>query len=145
MADSKTVAQTPKPNSESTTFDMLDHANGQPAVGKEFKLDWSEAPNGHPAQVEWIEIDFQKVMPADEDALQTWSSDDGFGKHRANGFSHPSYPLSNLFDGNKNTLYISRENPFVAGAYVDVDFEKPVIIKEIILTTRHNYIWDKQR
>ena len=66
MADSKTVAQTPKPNSESTTFDMLDHANGQPAVGKEFKLDWSEAPNGHPAQVEWIEIDFQKVLPADE-------------------------------------------------------------------------------
>ena len=43
---------------------MLDHANGQPLVGKEFKLDWSDAPNGHPAQVEWIEISYQELPAA---------------------------------------------------------------------------------
>ena len=147
IADSKTVAKTPNPNIEKDTFDMLEHANGEPLVGKEFKLDWSQAPNGHAAQVEWIEISYQKLLrpTSDEDAVQTWSGDDGFGTHRANGFSHQSYPLSNLFDGNKDSIYISRTHPFVAGAYVDVDFAKPVVIDEIVLTTRTNYIWDKER
>ena len=42
----------------------------------------------------------------------------------------------NLFDDDKGSAYISRANPLVKGAYVDVDFAKPVVIDEIILTTR---------
>ena len=63
IADSKTVAITPNPNSARTAFDMLDYENGEPAIGKVFRLDWTESPDGHPAQVEFIEIDYQKVLP----------------------------------------------------------------------------------
>ena len=49
-------------------------------------------------------------------------------------------PLSNLFDGNKDSVYISRIDPFVNGAFVDVDFDGPVVIEEIILTTRTGQI-----
>ena len=41
---------------------MLAYATGQTLTGKEFKLDWFNAPNGHPAQVEWIEIEYQIVL-----------------------------------------------------------------------------------
>ena len=77
--------------------------------------------------------------------METWSADDDCGTARTNGFSHPQYPLANLFDGNKDSLYMSRTSPLVVGAYVDVDFTKPVVIEEIVLTTRTNYIWDKER
>ena len=62
IADSKTVAITPNPNSARTAFDMLDYDNGEPAIGKVFRLDWTKSPDGHPAQVEFIEIDYQKVL-----------------------------------------------------------------------------------
>ena len=29
--------------------------------GKEFKLDWSRAPDGDPAQVQFIEIDYRRI------------------------------------------------------------------------------------
>ena len=45
---------------------MLAHATGKSLEGKQFKLDWSSAPNGHPAQVEWIEIEYQEVLPASQ-------------------------------------------------------------------------------
>ena len=77
--------------------------------------------------------------------METWSANDDCGTARTNGFSHQEYPFSNLFDGNKDSLYISRTSPFVAGAYVDVDFTTPVLIQEIVLTTRSNNIWDKSR
>ena len=78
-------------------------------------------------------------------SVETWSGDDNFGKVRSNGFNHPGFPLSNLFDGNKDSLYISRIDPFVNGAYVDVDFDEPVVIKEIILTTRTKTIHVRDR
>ena len=43
---------------------MLAHKTGKSLQGKQFKLDWSSAPNGHAAQVEWIEIEYQEVLPA---------------------------------------------------------------------------------
>ena len=78
-------------------------------------------------------------------SVETWSGDDDFGKVRSNGFNHRGYPLSNLFDGNTDSLYISRIFPLVRGAYVDVDFDGPVIIDEIVLTTRSNTIRSRDR
>ena len=43
---------------------MLAHKTGKSLQGKQFKLDWSSAPNGHAAQVEWIEIEYKEVLPA---------------------------------------------------------------------------------
>ena len=77
--------------------------------------------------------------------VETWFGDDDFGKVRSNGFNHPGYPLSNLFDGNKHSTYISRIFPRFKGAYVEVDFDGPVIIEEIILTTRSNTIRARDR
>ena len=86
-----------------------------------------------------------QAEPPVEGPVETWSGDDGFGKVRSNGFNHPGFPLSNLFDGDKDSVYISRIDPFVNGAYVDVDFDEPVVIEEIILTTRTNTIHVKER
>ena len=41
---------------------MLAFATSETFTGKEFKLDWFNAPNGHPAQVEWIEIEYHEVL-----------------------------------------------------------------------------------
>ena len=62
IADSTTVAITPNPNSARTAFDMLDYANEEPPIGKVFRLDWTHSPDGHPAQLEWIEIGYKKVL-----------------------------------------------------------------------------------
>ena len=49
-------------NHAPTKFDMLEYATGESLSGKEFKLDWSRAPDGHAAQVEWIEIEYQEYQ-----------------------------------------------------------------------------------
>ena len=56
------AALTPNPNTEDSKFDMLSYATGQSLTGTEFKLDWSNSPDGHYAQVEWLEIEYQKVL-----------------------------------------------------------------------------------
>ena len=61
IADSKTVAITPNPYVAKTSFDILVHANGEPPIGTEFRLDWTAT--FYPAQVEWIEITYKKVLP----------------------------------------------------------------------------------
>ena len=57
------AALTPDPNTEESKFNMISYATGQSLTGTEFKLDWSNSPDGHYAQVEWIEIEYQKVLP----------------------------------------------------------------------------------
>ena len=37
----------------------------------------------------------------------------------------------------KETLYISRVDPFIGNAYVDLEFNEPRAITEVILTTRN--------
>ena len=45
--------------------------------------------------------------------------------------------LSNLiFSTTKDTIYISRVNPLIRGAYVDIELREAQAISEIILTTR---------
>ena len=64
------AALTPDPLTQKTKFDMLSYATGQWELrGKEFKLDWTLfRPDNH-AQVEWIEIGYQKVL-TDSDCLK---------------------------------------------------------------------------
>ena len=59
----------------------------------------------------------------------------------ANGLHEEGSPLSNLFDGNKDTFYLAKKaegslKALVSGGYVDVDFAGLVQIDEIILTLR---------
>ena len=42
-------------------FDMMAFSDKSEIFGTEFKLDWSRAPNGDPAQVQFIEIDYRRV------------------------------------------------------------------------------------
>ena len=56
------AARTPNPNTENVEFDMLSYATGESLTGTEFKLDWSNAPDGHYAQVEWLEIEYQRIL-----------------------------------------------------------------------------------
>ena len=40
---------------------MMSFSDKSEIFGTEFKLDWSRAPNGDPAQVQFIEIDYRRV------------------------------------------------------------------------------------
>ena len=52
---------TTNPFEPSDIFDMMRFSDKSEIFGREFKLDWSRAPNGDPAQVQFIEIDFRRV------------------------------------------------------------------------------------
>ena len=41
-----------------------------------------------------------------------------------------------IFEPERDTLYISRVSPLIKGAYVDIEFDKAQTIREIILNTR---------
>ena len=46
---------------------VISYANGESLTGKQFKLDWTESPDGHPAQVEWIEIQYRRILPVPQE------------------------------------------------------------------------------
>ena len=52
---------TTNPFKPSDIFDMMRFSDKSEIFGTEFKLDWSRAPNGDPAQVQFIEIDYRRV------------------------------------------------------------------------------------
>ena len=51
---------------------MLSFATGQSLTGKEFKLDWTLFRNDNHAQVEWIEIGYQKILTDSECLEPIW-------------------------------------------------------------------------
>ena len=52
---------TTNPFAPTDIFDMMTFSDKAEIFGTEFKLDWSRAPNGDPAQVQFIEIDYRRV------------------------------------------------------------------------------------
>ena len=52
---------TTNPFSPTDIFDMMVFSDESEIFGTVFKLDWSRAPDGDPAQVQFIEIDFRRI------------------------------------------------------------------------------------
>ena len=71
----KPAALTPDSNYQKTKFDMIAHSTGESLSGKVFKLDWFSSPDGHYAQVEWIEIEYQQVLTA---GVEGWGAQSDF-------------------------------------------------------------------
>ena len=64
------AAKTPNTYYATKEFNVLKFRNNEPQTGQEFKLDWTNAPPHHPAQIEWIEIDY--FYPAK--GSRTWNT-----------------------------------------------------------------------